>query len=61
MEEWVDTAKLIKYFEWFKVNNPHFEDYILDQEKLQKFEKETLEAAEQFQNQYDENWPWWLN
>ena len=53
MEEWVDTAKVIKYFEFLKANNPLFKDYVLDEEKLQQFEQDTLEAAEQFETQDD--------
>jgi hypothetical protein len=55
LEEWVDIGKLKMYFEFFKANNPLFKDYVLDQEKLQQFEKETIEAAEYFEKQVIES------
>ena len=44
IEEWVDRLKVLTYYNWFKVNNPLYEDFTFDEEILQSFKDEIVRA-----------------
>ena len=49
MEEWVDVKKVQLYFSWFKDHNPLFHDIELSEELISMFQKDTMDAATEFE------------
>ena len=47
MQEYVDRDKLQVYFRWFQQHNHLFKDMVLDEDKIDKFEKDAQEAVEE--------------
>ena len=47
LEEWIDTEKVKKYFQWFKKHNPLFCDVELSEELIDKFEQDALSAGKE--------------
>ena len=56
LAEYIDKRKVELYFNWFKKNNPLFEDISLDKKLLDKFEKDLREDSDAiFQHQSKQN------
>ena len=47
MQEYVDRDKLQVYFRWFQQHNHLFKDMVLDEDKIDKFEKDAQAAVEE--------------
>ena len=45
IEEWIDVEKVKCYFQWFKEHNPLFKEITLNEDLIQQFQNESLEAA----------------
>ena len=49
LEEWVDVKKVQLYFAWFKENNPLFMDVELNEDLIDQFQRDTMDAATEFE------------
>ena len=58
MEEWVDVKKVQLYFAWFKEHNPLYADVELNEELISQFEKDTMDAATEFEEMKMKNGEW---
>ena len=45
LEEWVDVKKVQLYFAWFKENNTLFMDVELNEDLIDQFQRDTMDAA----------------
>ena len=50
IEEWVDVDKIEVYFNWLKRNNPFFQDFQLNKEKIIMHEENLIEGVEEYLN-----------
>ena len=50
LEEWIDTEKVKKYFQWFKKHNPLYRDVELSEELIEKFEQDALSAGKEYED-----------
>ena len=55
IEEWVDVNKIKLYFAWFKEHNPLFADVELNEELISMFEKDSMDAATEFESLKDKS------
>ena len=53
LQEYVDRQKIQIYFKWFQRHNHLFKDMTLNEELINKFEKEALEAVEEIDTEKD--------
>ena len=50
LEEWVDVNKVKLYFAWFKEHNPLFRDVELNEDLINQFQIDTMDAATEFES-----------